>query len=93
MNFVEEQRARCPASSSEALLARVRAGERAALVAEQLGLEQRFGNRGAVDRDERLVGAGAGVVNAAREQLLARARLADEQHGRPTGGRHAATRA
>ena len=36
-----------------------RAGERAAGVAEQLVLEQRVGQRGAVQRDERLVGARA----------------------------------
>ena len=33
--------------------ARLRVGERAARVAEQLALEQRLGHRGAVDRDER----------------------------------------
>ena len=58
------------------------AGERALLVAEQLGLEQRLRNRRAVDRDERAVGARAERVQRPREQLLAGAALAFEQHGR-----------
>ena len=69
-------------------LARHRAGKRALLVAEQLGFEQRVGNRRAVDRDKRPVGARAERVQAAREQLLAGAALAFEQHRR-VGGRGA----
>ena len=42
------------------------AGERAALVAEQLGLEQRLGQRRAVDRHERAVGARAARRGCAR---------------------------
>ena len=87
VDFVEEQRPR-PGELEEALLARVRSGERAALVAEQLRLEKRFGNRRAIDRDERLVGRGARVVDAAREQLLARSRLADQQNRRATRSGH-----
>ena len=47
---------RC-AISNLPILRCVRAGEGAALVAEQLRLEQVLGNRRAVDRDERAVGA------------------------------------
>ena len=58
----------------------VRAGERALDVAEQLGLEQRLGDRAAVDGDERLVGARRQVVQRARDQLLAGAALAGDEH-------------
>ena len=58
----------------------VRAGERALLVTEDLALEQRLGNRGAVDRHERKRRAGAELVNGLRDQLLAGARLAPDQH-------------
>ena len=61
-------------------LARVRAGERALLVAEQLGLEQGLGNRRAVDRHEGSIGARAHGVQGTREQLFAGAALALEQH-------------
>jgi hypothetical protein len=54
------------------------AGERAADVAEQLGFEQRLGNGAAVDGDEPLLAARAGVVNRARGQFFAGARLAAE---------------
>jgi len=47
---------------------------------EQLGLDERGGDRAAVEDDERPVTTRARVVNGAREQLLARARLPDEQH-------------
>ena len=57
-------------------LAGVRAGEGAALVAEQLALDQRRRQRGAVDDDERRVAARAAPVDRAREQLLAGAGLA-----------------
>jgi hypothetical protein len=67
------------------------AGERALLVAEQLRFEQVFGNRGAVDGDERSVVARAERVQRPREQLLAGAALALEQHRR-VGGRRAVQR-
>ena len=51
-------------------------------MAEELGLEERLGNRRAVDRDEGALGARAERVERAREQLLARAALALEQHRR-----------
>jgi hypothetical protein len=51
-DLVEEQRA-AVRELEDARAAIVRAGERPLLVAEDLALEQRLGNRGAVDRDER----------------------------------------
>ncbi len=61
-----------------------RAGEGAALVAEQLGLQQGLGDGGAVDGDE-LALAAALLVNRAGEQFLAGAGRA-EQHDRYVGG-------
>src|ERR1043166_2095095 len=66
MDFVEKQRARAR-ELHESLLRGLRAGERAALVAEQLGFEKILRNRGAVDRDERLARRRARVVDAARK--------------------------
>ena len=64
-----------------------RAGEGALAVAEQLALEQRLGDGGAVDGQERGVGAGRGAVDAARHQLLAGAGLAlDQDRDRRGGG-------
>ena len=60
----------------------VGAGERAAHVAEQLAVEQRADERAAVDRHERTARAPAGEVERARDQLLAGAALAGDQHGR-----------
>ncbi len=50
-------------------------------MAEQLGLEQRLGQGRAVHRHERAVGARARVVDGPGDQLLARARLALDEHG------------
>ena len=52
-----------------------RAGERAARVAEQLGLDEIVGQRRAVERAERAVAAPAAAVNRPRHQLLAAAAL------------------
>ena len=49
-------------------------------MAEQLGLEQRLGNRRAVDLDERHVALRAARVDGARHQLLAGAGLAGDEH-------------
>ena len=57
----------------------VGAGEGALLVAEQLALQQRLGDGGAVDRQERLVGPAAVLVEGAGDQLLAGAALAEDQ--------------
>src|SRR6478735_1531559 len=56
------------------------AGKGAALIAEQLGLQEVLGNGGAIDRDEAPLAATL-FMNRAREQLLAGAACA-EQHGR-----------
>ena len=56
------------------------AGERPLLVAEQLALQQRLGQRRAVHRDERVATPGRRVVDRPRHQLLARAGLAEDQH-------------
>ena len=61
-------------------LRRMRAGERAALAAEELALDEVRRQRGAVDDDERTGAAHAPAVNGAREQLFARARFAGQQH-------------
>ena len=58
-----------------------RAGEGAALVAENFAFHQRFGNRGAIDGDERAAGARRKLVNAARDDFLARAGFAGDQNG------------
>ena len=80
-DLVEQQRA-AVRGLEQALVRAVGARERAFDVAEQLGLEQVLGHRAAVDRDERLVLARARAVNRAREQLLAGARFARDQHAR-----------
>ena len=77
-DLVEEDRAAVGLVEQPALLADG-AGERAALVAEELGLEQRLGEGAAVDRDELPAAAGV-VVDGAGDQLLAGARLAGDQH-------------
>jgi hypothetical protein len=66
-----------------ALLA-VRPREASALVAEELALEDRLGKGRAVDGDEGLGRARALGVDGARDELLARAALADDEH---RGGR------
>ena len=68
------------AISSEPGLVAVRAGEAAAHVAEELRLEQRVGQAGAVERDERRGRARAAVVNQTRDDFLADAGLAGDQH-------------
>jgi hypothetical protein len=50
-------------------------------VPEELGLEQRFGNGGAVDGHEGLAVDARMMMDAAREQLLSRACLAANQDG------------
>ena len=55
------------------------AGRRALLDAEELGLDQRFNQRGAVDGHERPAATGAELVNLARDELLADAAFARER--------------
>src|SRR5690606_37917712 len=52
-----------------------RPGEGALLVAEDLALDQRFGDRRRVDGDERAVAAAAQGMDRARHHLLARPAL------------------
>src|SRR5215475_12942052 len=61
-------------------LARVREG--AALVAEQLGLEEVVGNRRTVDVDERRARARTGPVHGPRDEALARPCLAAQEDRR-----------
>ena len=83
-DFVEKQR---PAMGQlESALARGdRARERAARVAEELAFDQRRRQRRAVDDDQRVAAPRPVHVDRAREQLLARAGLSQEQHS--AGGR------
>ena len=84
-DLVEEERA-LVGGDEEAALVGDGAGERALGVAEELALEQRLGDRAAVDRDEGLVRARARAVDRAREQLLAGAALALDQDARVARG-------
>ena len=88
-DFVQKQRAaigslELPSPSADA-------GRDAILDAEQLGFEQRFDQRRAVDRDERAVAAATQLVDLPRDELFADAALAFEQH-REIRGRHALDR-
>ena len=61
-------------------LGRARVGERALLAAEQLALDQRRRQRGAVDADEPGIAPGTLAVDRLSGQALPRAGLAEEQH-------------
>src|SRR5262249_47724127 len=61
--------------------ARVRAGEGAALVTEELRLHQRLGDGRDVDGDERRVAPVTAAMDGARDELLAGAALAGDEHG------------
>ena len=74
------------ASWKRPLAVRHRAGERALDVAEEFALEQVLGNRAAVERDQRALGAPAVVVDRARDEFLARAALAEDQDRRVAVG-------
>ena len=65
-----------------ALVDAVGAGEAAALVPEELALDQLRCHRAAVERDERLLPAPAELVHRLRDELLAGAALALDEHGR-----------
>ena len=78
-DLVEENRAAVGHLELAALLL-AGAGEGAFFVAEQLAFEQRLGQRRAGDRHERLLRAVAGIVDGARDQLLAGAAFALNQH-------------
>ena len=85
-DLVEEERA-AVGQLDEPGLGADRAGERALLVAEQLGLEHLARQGAAVDRHEGPLGARRALVDGARHQLLAGAALAEDQHRR-VGRRH-----
>ena len=85
-DLVEEDR-RVVGQLEPADLPRQRAGERALLAAEQLAFDQRRRNRRAVDPHHGAPAPRAQLVNLRREQLLAGAGLAEQQHRR-IGGRH-----
>ena len=83
-------------------LVAIGAGEAALHVAEQLRFEQRLGQAGAVDRDERPAARGDSAWSVAGDEILADAALAgDEDLGVADGGaprqaqhfRHRGTRA
>ena len=50
-------------------------------MAEQLGLDQGFGQRGAVHGDQRLVPAARQAVKAFGDEFFTRTALADHKHG------------
>ncbi len=78
-DLVEEQRSRV-GELEAAWPPFDRPGKGAALVTEDFVLEQRLGNRRAVDRDERMLAAAAELVNGLGDELLAGARFAIDQH-------------
>ena len=55
-------------------------------LAEQLGLQQRFGDRGAIEVDERGACTRSGPVHEARQKSLAGPRLALDQNRREAPG-------
>ena len=85
-DLVEKQRAtRCGLEA--ATLQLVSTGKGTTFVTEQLGLDERFRQRRAVERDEWPVRPRARLMDRPRQDLLAGPALAGEQHGR-AGGRH-----
>ena len=85
-DFVEEDRA-AVGLLELADLPLGRAGERSLLVAEQLRLDEVFGNRRAIHLHEPLAAARAVAMNRPRDELLADAAFALQQHGRVRGRR------
>ncbi|MNE33714.1 hypothetical protein D3C80_1274010 [compost metagenome] len=79
-DFIEKQRAAI--GQFELATAVVhRPGEGAANMAEQLAFHQGVGQRGAVEADDRFVGAGRGGMDGLGHQLLADPGFAGDQHG------------
>ncbi len=78
-DFVEEDGAAVGHLELARLVA-IGAGEAALDVAEQLRLEQRFGQAGAVDGDDGARGARAALVDGVGDELLADAALAGDKH-------------
>src|SRR5207245_6922440 len=80
-HLVEEERAAVREFEASFLASRG-AREGALLVSEQLGLEERLGQRRAVDGDERTVAPSRALVDRARHQLLPGTTLALDQKDR-----------
>jgi hypothetical protein len=84
-HFVEKQHTRRRQLDLPGL-ALVGAGERSTLVAEQFRFDQRFRQRGAVDRHKRAVLARRAPMNQSRDNFLAGARFALQEHRRSGRG-------
>ena len=84
-DLVEQQGAAVRTLEAADVLA-LRAGECPCFVAEQLGVEQRLGERRAVDLHQRSLPAGREVVQPSGEQLLAGAPFADHEARSVDGG-------
>ena len=79
-DFVEEERTAIGILEL-ADLAGVRAGESALFVSEEFGLDQRFGNGRAVDRDEAVILAGTVVMQGGGDEFFTRSGLTANQDG------------
>src|SRR5207245_2147745 len=84
-NLVEEERAFIGELEAADFLGDG-AREGAAFVAEQLRFKQPRRNGGAIDLHESALAAGAQAVDGASDELLARAGLAEDEHGGAGGG-------
>jgi len=78
-NLVEEQRA-AGRGMEEAVAIALGPGKGAFPVAEELGFHQRFGDRPAVDRNERQQSTRRRIVDRPRDQFLAAAGLTVDRH-------------
>ena len=78
-HLIEEDRAAIGGFDAAGLVGE-RAGEGAAHVTEQLGLDEIRGDGAAVDGDEGAAAAAAVVMDGARDEFLAGARLAEDEH-------------
>src|SRR5262245_24160423 len=84
-DFIEEERSlMCLFKSS--LPRTYGAGERATDMTEELGLQKRFRDRAAVQRNESMCPARAVVMNSPSYNLLARARFASDEDGAVRAG-------
>ena len=86
-DLVEEQRA--AVGVLELAPAATHPGRRALFDAEQFGFDQRFDERGAIDRHERSEPPAPQLVNLPRHQLFADAAFAVDQHGEVSRRRRA----
>ena len=89
-DFIKEERAAVSGLNQPCVLTSG-AGEGAANVAEELGFEQGLGDGTAVDGDEGCGGARAGAVDCARQQFLAGAAVAADEHARVRRGDESAS--